>query len=118
MTSMNASGEPHSDVEAVRYLLDNKDTFDEKIVGALLKSINILVPGVCVELSNKEKGLVIKENKDNILRPIVLGFNNNTIYDLSDDYTFENVKLQDILKTTDNRVPIDQSTIDEYLNRI
>lgn len=116
MTSMNTFGEPSSDVEAVRYLLKNKDMFDERIVGALLKSINILVPGVCVELSNKEKGLVIKENENNILRPVVLGFRKNEVYDLSDDFTFMRVRLYDILKTTDYRIPIDQATINEYLH--
>ena len=72
MTSMNVSGEPTSDVRAIRHLINNKKMFDEVAVGALLKSINILNPGVCVELSNKEKGLVIKENEENILRPVVL----------------------------------------------
>ena len=117
MTSMNVSGEPSSDVTAVRYLLSNKNSFDEKAVGALLKSINILVPGVCVELSNKEKGLVIRENEDNILRPVVLGFSNNEIYDLSNDLTFMRVRLFDILKTMDNRLPIDKDIlIEKYRN--
>ena len=115
MTSMNIVGEPDSDVTAVRYLISNKKMFDERAVGALLKSINILVPGVCVELSNKEKGLVIKENEENILRPVILGFNNNEIYDLSDDLTFMRVRIFDVLKTMDNRVPIDRETIDRYL---
>lgn len=115
MTSMNIMSEPTSDITAVRYLINNKNMFDEKIVGALLKSINILVPGVCVELSNKEKGLVIKENEDNILRPVVLGFNNNTVYDLNDDLTFMRVRLYDVLKSMDNRVELDKNLIDKYL---
>lgn len=115
MTSMGFEAEPTSDVETIRYLMHNKDMFDEKAVGSLLKSINILIPGVCVELSNKEKGLVIKENSENILRPIVLGFQNNEVYDLSDDLTFMRVRLFDVLKTTDNRVPLDKATIDQYI---
>lgn len=115
MTSMNISGEPSSDVEAVRYLINNKDKFDDRIVGAFLKSVNILIPGVCVELSNKEKGLVIRENESNILRPVVLGFRKNEVYDLSDDFTFMRIRLRDILKTTDNRVPLDRKTIEEYM---
>ena len=115
MTSMNVTGEPSSDITAVRYLINNKKLFDENAVGALLRSINILIPGVCVELSNKEKGLVIKENEDNILRPMVLGFNSNEIYDLSDDLTFMRVRLFDVLKTMDNRVPIDRDAIEKYI---
>lgn len=115
MTSMNIMGKPSSDVAAVRYLLDEDNHFDEKAVGALLRSINILVPGVCVELSNKEMGLVIKENKENILRPIVLGFDNNEVYDLSNEYTFMKVRIYDIMKTMDKRVPISQEIIDKYI---
>lgn len=115
MTSMGVDTEPATDLMAVRQLIQNKDLFDQKAVGALLKSINILVPGVCVELSNKEKGLVIKENQENILRPVILGFENNTVYDLSDDLTFMKIRLFDILKTTDNRVPLDKDFIDKYI---
>lgn len=115
MTSMNVSGEPTSDVRAIRHLINNKKMFDEVAVGALLKSINILNPGVCVELSNKEKGLVIKENEENILRPVVLGFNNNEVYDLRDDFTYMRVRLFDVMKTMDSRVHMDKETIDKYL---
>lgn len=117
MTSMNVSEEPKSDVEAVRYLISNKKMFDERAVGALLKSINILIPGVCVELTNKETGLVIRENEDNILRPIVLGFNHNEVYDLSDDFTYMKVRLYDVMKTMDVRVHMDPKTIEEYMER-
>ena len=117
MTSMSVSEEPKSDVETIRYLIKNKQIFDERAVGALLKSINILIPGVCVELTNKEKGLVIKENEDNILRPIVLGFKNNEVYDLSDDYTYMKVRLFDVMKTMDVRVHMDEKTIREYMEK-
>ena len=117
MTGMNIMGEPSSDIAAVRYLINNKKNFDETAVGALLKSINILTPGVCVELSNKEKGLVIRENEENILRPVVLGFNNNEIYDLQDDFTYMKVRIYDVMKTMDNRVHMDKATIEMYLKK-
>lgn len=117
MTGMNITGEPSSDIAAVRYLINNKKNFDETAVGALLKSINILTPGVCVELSNKEKGLVIRENEENILRPVVLGFNNNEIYDLRDDYVYMKIRIYDVMKTMDNRVHMDKATIEMYLKK-
>lgn len=117
MTGMNIMGEPSSDIAAVRYLINNKKNFDETAVGALLKSINILTPGVCVELSNKEKGLVIRENEENILRPVVLGFNNNEIYDLRDDYVYMKIRIYDVMKTMDNRVHMDKATIEMYLKK-
>lgn len=117
MTGMNIMGEPSSDIAAVRHLINNKKNFDETAVGALLKSINILTPGVCVELSNKEKGLVIRENEENILRPVVLGFNNNEIYDLRDDYVYMKIRIYDVMKTMDNRVHMDKATIEMYLKK-
>ena len=115
MTGMHIIGEPSSDVAALRYLINNKKIYDETAVGALLKSINILIPGVCVELTNKEKGLVIRENEENILRPMVLGFKSNELYDLSDEFTYMKVRIYDVMKTMDNRVHMEKSTIDEYL---
>lgn len=117
MTAMHVVGEPSSDVAALRYLINNKKNYDEVAVGALLKSINILIPGVCVELTNKEKGLVVRENEENILRPMVLGFNSNALYDLSDDFTYMKIRIYDVMKTMDNRVHMDKSTIDTYLKR-
>lgn len=114
MTSMGLAGEPYSDVMAVRYLLSKTEDFEERVVGALLKGINILNPGVCVQLSTGERGLVIRENDDNILRPMVLGFRNNRIYDLRDNISFGNIQIYDVLKTMDNRVPIDREAVIEY----
>ncbi len=117
MTCMKLNGESMSEIAAVKYLLLNKDEFDEEIVGALLKSIKILTPGVCIELTNKEKGLVIAENPDNILRPMVLGFTTNKIYDLSNNGVYRRYQIVDIMKTMDNRIKIDKKTLDEYMNR-
>ncbi len=50
-----------------------------KIVNAFDSWYFILYPGVCVELSNGEKGLVITENEDNIFEPTVLDFRNNNL---------------------------------------
>ncbi|MBQ9608636.1 MAG: HD domain-containing protein [Lachnospiraceae bacterium] len=116
-TSMKLSHDPISEIAAIKHLLLNKDEYDEEIVGALIKSINILTPGVCIELSNGEKGLVISENKKNILRPIVLGFTTNTIYDLSNNGVYRKYQIVDIMKTMDNRIKIDKEFLDEYMNR-
>lgn len=116
MTCMKLQGDTMSEIAAIKYLLLNKDEFDEAIVGALIKSINILTPGVCIELTNKEKGLVIAENTQNILRPIVLGFTTNNIYDLSNNGVYRRYQIVDIMKTMDNRIKVDKDTLNEYLN--
>lgn len=115
MTCMKLKEEAVSEIAAVKYLLLNKDEFDEELVGALIKSIKILTPGVCIELTNREKGLVISENPQNILRPMVLGFTTNKIYDLSNNGVYRRYQIVDIMKTMDNRIKVDQERLNEYM---
>lgn len=117
MTSMKLSEEVVSEIAAIKYLLLNKDEFDENIVGALIKSINILTPGVCIELTNREKGLVIAENPENVLRPVVLGFSTNKVYDLSNNGVYRRFQIVDIMKTMDNRIKVDKERLLEYMNK-
>lgn len=103
LTAMRVYKEPTSEFAAVTFLLDREDQFDEHIVNALIDCINILPPGCCVELTNGEKGLVVTESKYYPLRPTILGFETNTVYDLSQKKTYNEVKIKNILKTLDNR---------------
>ena len=102
MTAMKSFEEPTSEVKAVRELLADEERYNKKIVNALIHGISILYPGVCVELSNGEKGLVITENEDNIFEPTVLDFRNNNLYDLSDP------------SVKHNRIKLDKSLLEEY----
>lgn len=117
MTCMKLNSESISEIAAIKHLLKNQNEYGEEIVGALVKSINILTPGVCIELTNKEKGLVINENTDNILRPMVLGFTTNKIYDLSNNSVYKKYQIVDIMKTMDNRIKVDKERLEEYRNR-
>lgn len=103
MTAMKYEEEPLSEIAAVQYLLDENNGFDQEVVQALVESINILNPGVCVELSNGEKGLVITEGSINVLQPFVLSFKDNRIINLSEDSVAEELHIVDIMKTMDNR---------------
>lgn len=116
-TAMNLYEEPHSEIQVVRALLENKRNFDATVVTALLDSIRILSPGVCVELTNGERGLVIRENDENPLVPIILSFDKNQVYDLSVDRISKTLQIKDLMKTMDNRIIVDDSTLQEYLNR-
>ena len=84
-------------------MLEQEDIFDENIVNALIYSINILPAGCCVELTNGEKGLVLSESPYYPLRPSILVFATNQIYDLSNKKIYETIRIKDILKTMDNR---------------
>lgn len=116
MTCMRLQGDAQSEISAIKYLLANKDVYDEEIVAALIQSIKILTPGVCIVLSNREKGLVLTENTENVLRPVVLGFTTNQVYDLSDNSTYRRYQISDVMKTMDNRVKIDKARLEEYMN--
>ena len=112
MTAMRLNVPPESEVTTIKYLLDNPEVFEPEIVDALIQSVNILVPGISVELNTKEKAIVIRENDENILRPVILCFNNNNIMDLSDK-DYGDLEVADIMKTMDNRYVMDTKTLRE-----
>ena len=103
LTAMRVYKEPTSAFSAIKFLLSKDDLYDEKTVNALIAGINILPPGCCVELTNGEQGLVLSESEFYPLRPTVLGFKTNTIYDLSQRKVYEKIQIKDIMKTMDNR---------------
>lgn len=117
MTSMKLGEEPTSDVMAVRELLGNTDIYDEFVVAALMDSLKILIAGTCVELSNHHSGIVIRANTNNVLRPMILCFNDNQLYNFEEENVVAMLQIKDIMKTMDKRVKIDQATIDEYMRR-
>lgn len=117
MTAMKLAQPIFSDVATVQFLLEHKKEFDEAYVSALIDSLHILYEGVCVELTNGEKGLVIRENTEDVLRPMVLGFDTNKIYDLSVSKVYASVQIKDIMKTMDNRIIVDEKTLKEYLHK-
>ncbi len=112
ITAMNEYSEPTSEISAVRYLMDNSEYYDQTVVDALIDSINLLVPGCTVELTNGEKGLVISENPSNVLKPIVLMFSDNSIVDLGQELIYGNLDVKDVMKTMDNRVAIDRGAVE------
>ena len=114
-TAMRLNEDPNTEVQAIRMLQDAPDLYDPEMVKHLLDSIKVLYPGVCVELTNSEKGLVLRENDKDILRPMVLGFCQNQIYDLSSSSVFKTVQIKDIMKTMDNRIKVDPETLKEYM---
>ena len=114
MTAMNLDKEPESEVATVKFLLSHADILDKTVIMALVDSINILVPGVCVELSTGSKALVLNENRLDLFRPMVLGFGTNEVMDLSDMNAFGDVEILDIMKTMDNRHVIDTNALANF----
>lgn len=114
MTAMKSHDDPTSEVQAIRTLLNNPEEYDKKSVNALVRGINILVPGVCVELNNGHTGLVIRENKEDIFEPLVLNFRTNELYDLSHPEIKDTIWIEDVMKTMDNRIKLDSALLKEY----
>ena len=110
MTAMRLEHAPESEVTAIRYLLHHQDVFETDIIDALIRSVNILIPGGSVELNTGEKASVIKNNPRNVLRPRVLCFKNNNIIDLGEK-EYDDIKIMDIMKTMDNRYILDTKTL-------
>lgn len=110
LTAMDLQGKAESEVKALQEFEQYPEVYDEAVVDALVRSVNILFPGNSVELNTGERALVLAGNPRNVLRPTVLTFNDNTLLDLSlpDNRDFHVV---DIVKTLDNRHIMDTDTI-------
>jgi len=103
MTAISSTGEPHSELAAIRSMRQYPEYFDTEVVSALVASINLLGEGVCVELSNGEKALIISSNDEDILKPMLLCFSTNTIIDLRQTALYSGIEIVDVMKTLDNR---------------
>jgi len=114
MTAMQYGIEPRSEVLTIRYLVEYPEYYSPTVVNALAECIHILPQGACVDLSTGEQGMVLESNPINFLEPLILKFSNNTVYDLSDPHVQEHLKIQDIMKTMDNRISIDEKTLKHF----
>lgn len=114
MTAMNFDEEPHSEIVAVRHLMNDEVEYNPDVVDALLSSINILQPGTCVEMVNGDRGLVIAANNNNVLEPFVLSFRDNKVHNLGDSREAKEMQIKDIMKTMDNRHVVDNDLLAQY----
>lgn len=110
ITAMNLTGTAQSEVKALREFVENPEVYDPGVVAALIQSVKILFSGVSIELSTGEKAMVLAENPDNVLRPMVLSFKDNSILDLSAE-EYEDIYVEDIMKTLDNRYVMEEETL-------
>lgn len=108
LTAMDLQGRSETEVKALYEFRDHPELYDEEVVDALLKCINVLFAGVSVELNTGEKGLVLAENKEDVLRPTVLIFGDNSVLDLSLKSNSD-IRIVDVMKTLDNRYVMDNA---------
>lgn len=110
LTAMKLGEEPKSDIAAYKYIHHPRNGMNQEVVKTLTRAINIVPAGCSVQFENGEKGIVLTDNPDDILRPFVLSFKDNQIYNLTDGKVYEEYQIKDILKTLDNR----HIMVDEY----
>lgn len=115
LTAMNINKPPISEVAAMTYLRKHSRTYNPRVMAALAECIHILPTGSCVDLSDGEKALVLVENAADFTRPMILKFSNNLIYDLSDPFVSDSLRVIDIMKTMDNRIAIDEETLKHFV---
>ncbi|MBQ7078049.1 MAG: HD domain-containing protein [Lachnospiraceae bacterium] len=115
LTAMSLQHEPVSAIASFRYLAEYPDYFEPRVVMALTECIRIIPEGCCVELSNGEKGMVIKANPANFMAPVVLQFKDNRLLDLSNPIIASTHQIVDVMRTMDNRIEVDESTLEQFV---
>lgn len=59
-------------MKLIEYMMGNSEVhFDQEILDAFLKSVAAYPAGMVVRLSNGQPAIVVKNNEENALRPVV-----------------------------------------------
>lgn len=98
LTSNRPYRTPNPPNEAIEYIMAGMGTqFDENILRAFLRKVAPFPTGSIVQLSNGEKGCVIKNHPNNPLRPIVSILDTNKCYDLAEQPELFNIVITGIV---------------------
>ncbi len=114
MTGMMMGHKPESEIIAMKYLQERPTEYNTTIVSILAQCIHIVPAGASVDLSTRDKAIVLVENPKNFMEPVILRLSDNNIYDLSDPSVSRRIQILDIMKTMDNRVEIDEHTLKQF----
>lgn len=114
LTGMMMGHKPESEIMAMNYLRQHTREYNESIVSILAQCIHIIPAGASVDLSTKDKGIVLVENPRDYMKPVILRLSDNQIYDLSDPAISNKIQVIDLMKTMDNRIEIDENTVKQF----
>ena len=113
-TGMMMGHKPQSEIMAMKYLQAHHLEFNETIISILAQCIHIVPKGASVDLSTRDKAVVLIENPEDFMRPVILRLHDNQVYDLSDPKVYMQFQIVDLMKTMDNRIEIDAETIKQF----
>lgn len=103
LTSNRPYRTPNPPNEAIEYIMAGMGThFDENILRAFLRKVAPFPTGSIVQLSNGEKGCVIKNHPDSPLRPSVSILDTTKCYNLYEDETLFNIVVTGIVENSPN----------------
>lgn len=101
LTSNRPYRTPNPPNEAIEYIMAGMGTqFDENILRAFLRKVAPFPTGSIVQLSNGERGCVIKNHPNNPLRPIISVLDTNKCYDLSEQEELFNIVITGIVENS------------------
>lgn len=120
LTAMNIGHAPLSEVMAMQLLREMPEKYSKPVVDALADCIHIVPAGASIDLSDGHKAIVLVENPNDFMKPLILRIDNNTMYDLSKPEIYSEFQITDIMKTMDNRIEIHEDTLKLFVadNRI
>ncbi len=113
-TGMMMGHKPQSEIMAMKYLQEHHLEFNETIISILAQCIHIVPTGASVDLSTRDKAVVLVENPEDFMRPVILRLYDNQVYNLSDPDIYKQIQIIDLMKTMDNRIEIDAETIKQF----
>lgn len=111
LTAMNVDYAPVSEIIAMQKLQSDPDEYSKTVVDALADCIHIVPAGASVDLANGKKAIVLVENPNDFMKPLLLRIDNNQLYDLSNPTIARHTQIVDIMKTMDNRIAIHEDTL-------
>ena len=114
LTGMMMGHKPQSEIMAMNYLREHTLEYNEAIISLLAKCIHIIPAGASVDLSTKDKAIVLIENPKDYMKPVILRLSDNQIYDLSNPDISKDIQIVDLMKTMDNRIEIDEDTLKQF----
>ena len=113
-TGMMMGHKPQSEIMAMKYLQEHHLEYNDTIISILAQCIHIVPTGASVDLSTRDKAVVLEENTSDFMRPVILRLYDNQVYDLSDPAVYSQFQIVDLMKTMDNRIEIDAETLKQF----